>query len=119
MKNQIVEKIELMQKNVKNINFNVGDTICINFNITEKGLKNKIQSFEGLVISLKKNGICSTCTIRKMSFGEGVEKTFFIYNNNVCSIKIKKRGLVKKSKIYYIRNLKGKAARIKEKIIKK
>ncbi len=111
---------------IKNINTNIstnklpdfktGDTICANFNIIDNKYKNRTQNFEGLVIAIKKNGISSTCTIRKISYGEGIEKTFFMYSPTVNWIKIKKRGAVRKSKIYYIKNLTGKASKIKEKI---
>jgi large subunit ribosomal protein L19 len=106
----------LSQKDEKKIPvFKTGDTICVNFNIIDNKYKNRNQNFEGLVLS-KKNGINPTCTLRKMSFGEGVEKTFFINSPTVNWIKIKKQGLVRKSKIYYIKKLTGKAAKIREKI---
>lgn len=94
--------------------FKTGDTICVNFNIIDNKYKNRNQNFEGLVLS-KKNGINPTCTIRKISFGEGVEKTFFINSPTINWIKVKKQGLVRKSKIYYIKKLTGKASRVKEK----
>jgi len=87
----------------------------VNFNIIDNKYKNRSQNFEGLVLSIK-NGLNPTCTIRKISFGEGVEKTFFINSPTINWIKIKKQGLVRKSKLYYIKKLTGKASRIKEKI---
>lgn len=114
----IIKNFEDLQ-NIKNhIRFNTGDTICVNFQSIEKNLKNKTFNFEGLVIGIKNNGINSTCTLRKIVLGEGVEKTFFLNNPNINWIKIKKNGEVRKSKIYYIRKLKGKAAKIKEKFKK-
>lgn len=94
--------------------FKPGDTICVNFNIIDNKYKNRNQSFEGLVLSIK-NGLNPTCTIRKISFGEGIEKTFFIYSPTINWIKLKKQGIVRKSKLYYIKKLTGKASRIKEK----
>jgi len=112
--NEIIKKISEKIEKKKIPEFKTGDTICVNFNIIDKKYKNRNQSFEGLVLS-KKNGINPTCTIRKISLGEGIEKTFFINSPTVNWIKIKKQGLVRKSKIYYIKKLTGKAARVKEK----
>lgn len=103
--NKIVKEIEKMQ--IKNIiNFKVGDIICINSKIIDN--KNKNQNFEGLVIAIKKNGLNSTCIIRKISFGEGVEKIFFINSPTINSIQIKKKNKIRKSKIYYVRHTKTK-----------
>lgn len=112
MKNKFINDIELLNQKKYEINFKAGDIICVNFSITEKGFKNKTQNFEGIVLSIKNNGISSTCTLRKSSFGEGVEKTFFINNPNVNWIKIKKQGFFRKSKIYYARNLKKRVLKI-------
>ena len=110
----IINDYEKLQKNNVTINFKPGDTVCVNFQITEKGYKNRTQDFEGIVLGIKRNGLSTTCTLRKISFGEGVEKTFFIHSPTINWMKIKKYGVVKKSKIYYIKKLKGKALRIKE-----
>lgn len=115
---ETINSIENKNKIIKP-KFNTGDTISINFKITEKGYKDRTQTFEGLVLAIKKTGINSTCTLRKISFGEGVEKTFFINSPTINWIKIKKYGLTRKSKLYYIKNLKGKAAKIKEKLVKR
>jgi len=112
--NNIFKIISDKKEKIQIPTFKTGDTICVNFNIIDNKYKNRSQSFEGLVLS-KKNGINPTCTIRKISFGEGVEKTFFINSPTINWIKVKKQGLVRKSKIYYIKKLTGKASRIKEK----
>lgn len=114
--NEIIKEIDKLNKKKDLPFFKTGDTICINFNIIDNKYKNRTQMFEGIVISKKKKNIMSTCTVRKISYGEGIEKTFFINNPNINWIKIKKQGVVKKSKIYYIKNLIGKASKIKEKI---
>ncbi|HFL8819286.1 MAG TPA: 50S ribosomal protein L19 [Candidatus Azoamicus sp. OHIO2] len=102
----ILKKIEQLQLKDKNFNFKVGDKICVNFKIMDSNIRKKNYNFEGLVISIKNNGLNSTCTIRKISLGEGVEKTFFIYNTNINFIKIIKLGLVKQAKLYYMRHKK-------------
>ena len=117
--NITLQKFESLQKKEINLDFNTSDTICVNFKIIEKGYKNRTQNFEGIVISIKNNGINTTCTLRKISFGEGVEKTFFLNSPTINWIKVKKYGVTRKSKIYYIKTLKGKAAKIKEKIKKR
>ncbi|HIH2763051.1 MAG TPA: 50S ribosomal protein L19 [Candidatus Azoamicus sp.] len=103
----IINEIEKQQIR-QHITFKVGDLICVNFKILDKENKSKNQNFEGLVIAINKNGLNSTCTIRKFSFGEGVEKVFFINSPLINSIQIRKQNKVKKSKIYYIRHTKNK-----------
>lgn len=115
----IIKKIENLQIKQTKLDFKTGDTICVNFKIIDNKYKNKTQNFEGVIISLKNNGLNTTCTIRKFSFKEGVEKTFFVYSPTVNWIKVKKYGVVRKSKIYYIKKLKGKAAKIKERMKKR
>lgn len=101
-----IVKNYLKKKYKMEFNFKTGDEICINFkNIDEKARK-KSYNFEGVVIALKRNGISTTCTVRKMSFGEGVEKTFFINSPNINDIKLIKSKLFKKSKLYFLRNKK-------------
>lgn len=114
--NDIQKKIKEKLNNNKSLDFKPGDTICVNFNIIDNKYKNRSQNFEGLVLAIKNNGLNTTCTIRKISYGEGIEKTFFLYSPTVNWIKIKKQGVVRKSKIYYIKKLTGKASKIKEKI---
>jgi large subunit ribosomal protein L19 len=94
--------------------FAAGDTIRVNVRITE-GANERIQAFEGVVIGKTHRGIASSVLVRKISHGEGVERQFPIYSPLVDSIELVRRGVVRRAKLYYMRNLRGKAARIKEK----
>ena len=95
-----------------------GDTIRVGVRIVE-GKRERIQNFEGVCIAKKNRGINSSFTVRKISFGEGVERTFALYSPVVSSIKVIRSGQVKRAKLYYLRDRKGKSARIAEKIKKK
>lgn len=111
----IIKKIEKEQM-TKNIPFfRPGDTLEIQVWVVE-GAKKRIQSFEGIVIAIRNRNLHSSVTIRKISNGEGIERVFQIYSPIVDEILVKRRGSVRKAKLYYLRNRKGKAARIKEKI---
>jgi large subunit ribosomal protein L19 len=98
--------------------FSPGDTIKIGVKITE-GKRERIQYFEGVCIAKKNRDINSSFTVRKISFGEGVERTFALYSPVVDSIKVVRSGKVRRAKLYYLRDRKGKSARIAEKIKKK
>ncbi len=106
--NSFIKKIENEKFKIKKIDFNSGDTICINFKIIDKKHKDKTQIFEGIVLAIHKNGLSTTCTIRSTILGVGVEKTFFLNSPTIEWIKIKKNGIVRKSKIYYIKKKKKK-----------
>jgi large subunit ribosomal protein L19 len=93
--------------------FRSGDTVKVNIKIKE-GDKERIQTFEGTVIRKRGNGVRSTITVRKISWGVGVERTFPLNSPLIESIKVVGKGMVKRAKLYYLRGLKGKAARIKE-----
>ncbi len=95
-----------------------GDTIKVGVRIVE-GKRERIQYFEGVCIAKKKRGINSSFTVRKISFGEGVERTFALYSPIIGSIKVIRSGQVKRAKLYYLRDRKGKSARISEKIKKR
>ena len=97
--------------------FFAGDTIKIGVRIAE-GKRERIQYFEGVCIAKKNRDINSSFTVRKISFGEGVERTFALYSPIIGSIKVVRSGKVKKAKLYYLRDRKGKSARISEKIKK-
>ena len=97
---------------------NIGDTIKVGVKIVE-GKRERIQYFEGVCIAKKNRDINSSFTVRKISFGEGVERTFALYSPNVDSIKVIRSGKVRRAKLYYLRDRKGKSARIAEKIKKK
>ena len=104
--------------NKKITEFSPGDTIKVGVKIIE-GKRERIQYFEGVCIAKKNRDINSSFTVRKISFGEGVERTFALYSPNVDSIKVIRSGKVRRAKLYYLRDRKGKSARIAEKIKKK
>ena len=116
---------EINQATVKKIaaekklpNFSTGDIVKVGVRITE-GKRDRIQYFEGVCIAKKNRDINSSFTVRKISFGEGVERTFALYSSIVDSIKVIRSGKVRKAKLYYLRDRTGKSARIAEKIKKK
>lgn len=96
--------------------FKPGDTVIVNVNVVE-GDRKRVQAYEGVVIAVRSRGLNSAFTVRKISSGEGVERTFQTYSPLLASIEIKRRGAVRRAKLYYLRDLKGKAARIKEKLV--
>lgn len=93
--------------------FNVGDTVKVSVKVIE-GSRERIQAFEGVVIARKGGGIGETFTVRRISFGVGVERTFPIHSPKVANIQVVRKGQVKRAKLYYLRGLTGKAAKIKE-----
>ena len=116
---------EINQHNVKKIlsekkipDFYPGDVVKVGVRITE-GKKDRIQYFEGVCIAKKNRDLNSSFTVRKISFGEGVERTFALYSPNLDTIKVIRTGKVRRAKLYYLRSRKGKSARIAEKIKKK
>lgn len=96
--------------------FNVGDTVRVAVNIRE-GDKERIQMFEGTVIARKGSGVAETFTVRRVSYGVGVERVFPIHSPNVTSVQVVRRGRVRRSKLYYLRDRVGKAAKVKEQIV--
>lgn len=112
----LVELIEKENQTKEITPFKVGDTVKVYFKIVE-GNKERIQVFEGLVIARKNGGIRETFTVRKMAFGVGVERTFPVYSPRIDKIEVVREGKVRRAKLYYIRDLDGKAGiRVKEKI---
>ncbi len=111
--NSIIDAIN--QENIKsNIpEFNVGDTVKVMVKVIE-GDRERLQAFEGTVIARKHGGISETFTVRRLSFGVGVEKTFPINSPKVADIQVVRRGKVRRAKLYYLRARTGKAARVKE-----
>lgn len=95
-----------------------GDTVKVNVRIVE-GKRQRVQAFEGVCIAKKKGGVNSSFTVRKVSFGEGVERVFQLYSPNLDSIELIRSGKVRRAKLYYLRDRSGKSARINEKIKKK
>ena len=112
---KIIDAIEneQMQKDIPE--FAPGDTVIVQVKVKE-GNRERLQAFEGVVIAKRNRGLNSSFTVRKISHGEGVERVFQTYSPLVDSIKVKRRGDVRRAKLYYLRGRTGKAARIKEKI---
>ncbi|PCH85150.1 MAG: 50S ribosomal protein L19 [Piscirickettsiaceae bacterium] len=106
---------EQMSKNLPE--FSVGDTVIVQVKVKE-GTRERLQAFEGVVIAKRNRGLNSAFTVRKISHGEGVERVFQTYSPLVAELEVKRRGSVRRAKLYYLRDLRGRAARIKEKIMK-
>ena len=98
--------------------FAPGDTVIVNVNVVE-GTRKRVQAYEGVVIAKRNRGLNSSFIVRKISSGEGVERTFQTYSPLLASIVVKRRGDVRRAKLYYLRNLSGKKARIKENLVSK
>ena len=107
---------ELLQKTIPE--FSPGDTIVVQVRVKE-GNRERLQAFEGVVIAKRNRGANSSFTVRKISHGEGVERVFPTYSPMIAEITVKRRGAVRRAKLYYMRERKGKAARIREKIVSK
>ena len=112
---KIIEAIEQEQMNKDIPEFSPGDTVVVQVKVTE-GNRERLQAFEGVVIARRNRGLNSSFTVRKISHGEGVERVFQTYSPSVDSIEVKRRGDVRRAKLYYLRGRTGKAARIREKI---
>ena len=108
----VIDQIERENMKENLPQFSVGDTVKVNVKIKE-GDKERIQAFEGVVIARKNGGIRETFTVRKISYGVGVEKTYPIHSPKIASIEVTRKGKPKRAKLYYVRNLTGKAAKIK------
>ena len=117
-KNKIVQQVEEGQMSKELPEFGPGDTIVVQVKIKE-GEREGLQAFEGVVIGKRNRGLNSSFTVRKISHGVGVERTFQTYSPLVDNVKLKRRGDVRQAKLYYLRDLAGRAARITEKLDKK
>ena len=111
----IIQELEAEQMTREVPNFAAGDTVVVQVKVKE-GNRERLQAFEGVVIGKRNRGLNSAFTVRKMSHGEGVERTFQTFSPLVDSVTVKRRGDVRRAKLYYLRGRTGKAARIKEKI---
>ena len=111
--NKIIDQIEKEQLRDDLTSFNIGDTVRVMVKVKE-GDKERIQAYEGVVIAKKGSGIRETFTVRRVSFGIGVERTFPMHSPRIDKILVIRKGKVRRAKIYYIRNLSGKAAKVKE-----
>ena len=112
---KIIEAIEQEQITKDVPDFSPGDTVVVQVKVRE-GTRERLQAFEGVVIAKRNRGLNSSFTVRKISHGEGVERVFQTHSPVVSAIEVKRRGDVRQAKLYYLRGLTGKAARIKEKI---
>jgi large subunit ribosomal protein L19 len=111
----IIEQLEAEQMNKDIPDFSPGDTVVVQVKVTE-GSRERLQAFEGVVIAKRNRGLNSAFTVRKISHGEGVERIFQTHSPAIGSIKVKRRGDVRRAKLYYLRERSGKSARIKEKL---
>ena len=109
----IIEQIERENLKSEVPVFSVGDTVKVSVKVIE-GTKERIQAFEGIVIAKRNGGIRETFTVRRISYGVGVERTFPVHSPKVARIDVVKRGKVRRAKLYYLRNLTGKAAKVEE-----
>ena len=112
---KIIDQIEAEQMTKEIPAFGAGDTVVVQVKVKE-GTRERLQAYEGVVIAKRNRGLNSSFTVRKISHGEGVERVFQTYSPLVSAIEVKRRGAVRRAKLYYLRELKGKAARIKEKL---
>ena len=108
------EEIARLGKDIPN--FAPGDTLVVGVNVVE-GTRKRVQAFEGVVIAKRNRGLNSSFIVRKISSGEGVERTFQMYSPLIASIEVKRRGDVRRAKLYYLRERSGRSARIKEKLV--
>lgn len=112
------EEIARLTANKTIPEFAPGDTVVVNVNVVE-GNRKRVQAYEGVVIARRNRGLNSSFIVRKISSGEGVERTFQLYSPLLAGIEVKRRGDVRRAKLYYLRQRSGKSARIKEKLVSK
>jgi len=112
---QTLEQEEIARLNRQIPDFSAGDTLIVSVNVVE-GTRKRVQAYEGVVIAKRNRGLNSSFIVRKISNGEGVERTFQTYSPLIAKIEVKRRGDVRRAKLYYLRGLSGKRARIKEKL---
>ncbi len=113
MSNSLIQELTREQLRTDLPNFRPGDTLKVHVKVKE-GTRERVQLFEGVVIKRRGGGISASYTVRKISYGVGVERTFPLHSPRVDKIEVLRRGKVRRAKLYYLRNLRGKAARIKE-----
>lgn len=113
--NSIIQDIEARAAKRKLPDFGPGDTVVVQVKVKE-GERERVQAFEGVVIARKNRGLNSSFTVRKISHGEGVERVFQAYSPSIAGIQVKRRGHVRRAKLYFLRERSGKSARIEEKI---
>ena len=108
------QQVEKLKVTAKLAEFGIGDTVRVNVKVVE-GTRERIQAYEGICIAMKNAGLNSAFTVRKISYSEGIERVFPLYSPRIDSVERVRRGDVRRAKLYYLRNLRGKAARILEK----
>ncbi len=113
--NDVIQQLEVEQMKNEVPKFGAGDTVSVQIRVKE-GERERLQTFEGVVIARRKRGANSAFTVRKLSHGEGVERVFHTQSPMITEVKVKRRGKVRRAKLYHLRGLTGKAARIKEKL---
>jgi len=113
---KLLETEEIARLGKKIPTFAPGDTVVVGVNVVE-GTRKRVQAYEGVVIAIRNRGLNSSFIVRKISSGEGVERTFQTYSPLIASIEVKRRGDVRRAKLYYLRERSGKSARIKEKLV--
>lgn len=113
---KMLEQEEIARLNKSIPDFAPGDTVVVGVNVVE-GTRKRVQAYEGVVIAKRNKGLNSSFIVRKISSGEGVERTFQTYSPLIASIELKRRGDVRRAKLYYLRERSGKSARIKEKLV--
>ena len=112
---ETLEREEIARLNRTIPDFAPGDTVVVNVNVVE-GERRRVQAYEGVVIAKRNRGLNSSFTVRKISHGEGVERVFQTHSPSISEVEVKRRGSVRRAKLYYLRDLSGKAARIEEKV---
>lgn len=114
-RNKTIEQLETEQLKTDRPDFSPGDTVVVQVRVRE-GARERLQAFEGVVIAKRNRGLNSAFTVRKISHGVGVERTFQTHSPLIASVELKRRGDVRKAKLYYLRERRGRAARIREKV---
>ena len=114
--NKLLESLEKEQLKKDAFDFEIGDTVRVDVRIIE-GEKERIQVFQGTVIARKGHGLSETFSLHRVSYGEGMERVFYLHSPRITSIKVVKKGDVRRAKLYYLRGKRGKAAKVKEKIV--
>lgn len=112
---KLIQELETQQLRRELPTFVPGDTVIVYVKVVE-GERERLQAFEGMVIARRDRGLNSSFTVRKVSYGEGVERVFPLHSPTIARIEVKRKGVVRRAKLYYLRDLAGKAARIREKV---
>lgn len=110
----IIKQIEDEQLRKENYDFRVGDTVVLDYRIREGG-KERLQKFEGTVIKIQGSGLRQTFTVRRVAYGTGIERTFFVHSPRIEALKVTRRGRARRARLYYLRDRVGKAAKVREK----